>query len=88
MKKINDFLEMFKEINPEAFYPTDMKNAIIGYVERIGIEPLILLDKQKCLKILEEKGMSCEEVNEYFDYNIINSWIGEGTPYFATLIKG
>ena len=71
----------------EKLYPTDMKEAIIGTVERFGMEPQILLDRDKCIEILM-KDMTEEEAEEYFEYNTIGAWMGEGTPCFAVLIKG
>lgn len=87
MNKIDQFLEEFSEFNPEALYPTDMKHAVIGYMERFGMEPLILLDREKCIKGLMKDGMSYEEANEFFEFNTIGSWVGKGTPCFATLLK-
>ena len=86
-ERIEDFIEMMESINPEAAYPSDMKEAIIGYVERIGMEPIILLDREKCLDILmKDSNMTYDEAIEYFEFNTIGSWVGEGTPAFATLI--
>ena len=91
VKKIKSNLELLLEdistINPDAKYPTDMKSAIIGYVERIGMTPVILLDKDKCLSILMTDGMTYEEAIEFFDYNTFGAIMGEGTPCFATLCK-
>lgn len=36
---VDDVLEYINEINPEALYPSDMKDAVIGYVERFGLQP-------------------------------------------------
>lgn len=88
MKRIDEFLEDMGELNPEAMYPTDMKEAIIGYVERSGMEPQILLDREKCYQCLVKDGMTYEEAVEFFDFNTIGSFMGDaGTPCFATLIK-
>lgn len=88
MKEIDNFLEMMEEMNPHAQYPSDMTEAIIGYVERFDMAPLILLDREKCIDILmRDSDMSYEDVIEYFEFNTIGSWVGEGTPFFATLIK-
>jgi hypothetical protein len=74
------------EVNTEALYPTDLKEAIIGMVERYGQSPLILIDKIKCLEIFKKRdGMTLEEAEEFFDFNVIGAWMGEGTPCFATL---
>jgi len=51
------------------------------------MEPVILLDKDKCIELLMADGMSLDDAYEYFDFNVIGSWVGEGTPAFATLIK-
>lgn len=84
----SDFLEVMAEINREACYPTDLEEAIIGMVERFGMEPLILLDRKKCLSILKERdGMDHDEAEEFFDFNVIGAWVGKGTPCFATLIE-
>lgn len=85
--KIDEFLEAMGDINPESQYPTDMKEAIIGYVERFGMEPQILLDRTKCIKILMKDGMTREEAQEFFEFNTIGSYVGEGTPCFATFVK-
>jgi len=65
MSKINEFLDEMKEVvNEEAAYPTDMKEAIVGYVERFGMTPQILLDRKKYIDILMKQGMELEEANE------------------------
>jgi hypothetical protein len=88
MGSIDEFLEEVACTNEEALYPTDLKDAIIGTVERFGMSTLILLDKEKCFGIfMERDGMSFEEAQEYFDFNVIGSWMGDGTPCFATLIQ-
>lgn len=48
--------------------------------------PQVLLDRTKCIKILEGQGMTNEEAEEFFEFNTIGSGMGdEGTPLFATL---
>lgn len=85
---IDNFLEDIASINEEAQYPTDLKDAIIGRVERFGTPTLILLDREKCLQIfMERDGMTREDAEEFFEFNVIGSWVGEGTPCFATLLE-
>jgi len=61
--------------------------AIVGIVERFGdSEAIILYDKEKVISILM-KDMPREDAEEYFYYNILGAYVGEGTPAFATLIK-
>ena len=94
-------LEYISEINPDALKVDDFDDCIIGIVERFGMEPLILYDKQKMVDKLanqylndsmkENDGLWASEAlqmaEEYFDYNIIGAWMGRGTPCFATLNK-
>jgi len=88
-EKINVAGELFGEfLKKILMYPTDMKRAIIGYVERAGgMQPQILLDRDKCIGILKNQGMTEEEAIDYFEFNTIGAWMGEGTPLFATLKK-
>ena len=80
----------------EEIIPTDktmradgLNKAIIGTVERYGFsETVILYDKEKVIEILMADGIeSREEAEEYFYYNIVGAYVGEGTPAFATLNK-
>ena len=87
--KIKYFLDHMQDINPDALYPTDMKDAIIGYVERAGMSPQILLDREKCIDCLVKGGIKVrDDAEEFFEYNTIGSFMGkEVTPCFATLIQ-
>ena len=88
MDPIDECLEIISEMNEEALYPTDLKGAVLGMVERYGQSPLVLMDTKKCLDIfMERDGMTEEEAREFFEFNVIGAWTGEGTPCFATLIK-
>ena len=80
-----NILDEIHELNPEALVPDGLEDAVIGYVERCGMEPLVLLDRTKCIKIFIDEGMSEEDAIEHFEYNVIGSWVGDGTPCFATL---
>jgi len=59
--------------------------AIIGTVERFGdAETIVLYDKDKVMEILM-KDMPEEEAVDYFYFNILGAYVGEGTPAFATI---
>jgi len=64
--------------------PAYFDKAIIGMVQRIGLDA-ICYDRDKVLEILmEEEGMSFEDAVEHFEYNIIGSWVGDSTPLFLS----
>lgn len=69
----------------EALFADGFDEALIGYVQR-GAMMVALYDTRKCIEILiTSEGMSEEEALEYFEYNILGAWVGDGTPAFAYL---
>lgn len=81
------FKDSIAELNSEALLLDGFDEAIVGYVERIGTDPVVTYDKNKIIEILEREGLTYEEALEHFDYNIIGSWLGEATPFFLTSIN-
>lgn len=73
------------EINPEALLCDGFDEAIIGMAERINLGPVVAYDVQKIIEIMVERdGMTYEEAYEFYDYNIVGSWMGDFTPIFIT----
>ena len=54
--------------------------AIIG-VAHIFNKRIVAYDTKKCIKILM-KDMTHNEAVEYFDFNVLGSYVGEYTPAF------
>jgi hypothetical protein len=79
--------DMLAEVHDEMIVADGFDEALIGYVERIGSETVALYDRDKCILILERYGMTDEEAVEYFEFNVIGSYVGKFTPAFATIIK-
>ena len=45
--------------------------------------PLAAYDRAKCIKILMDRdGMTEDAAEEFFEFNVIGAWLGEGTPVF------
>ena len=64
-------------------------DAIIGIGSRCGQPDLIVYDVDKCLDILVDgDGMSYEEAQEYFSFNVEGAWVGEGTPIWLHRLDG
>ena len=75
--------ELLKEENPEALLADGFEEAIIGICRRYGQVPLATYDYEKCIEILMKRdGMSYEGAVEFFDYNVLGAWVGEGTPVY------
>ena len=62
--------------------------ALIGVCERAGQPTIAMYDKDKCINLLIERdGMTEEEAEEYFYFNVVGAWVGEYTTCFVTLYK-
>lgn len=61
---------------------TGLEHAFIGIVVRYGAEPIACYDLNKVLDGYVADGMTYEEAQEFFDFNVIGAWVGDGTPCF------
>jgi len=61
------------------------EDCVAGIVERFGQEPIVCYDIAKVLNKLQADGMEEDEALEFFHFNQIGAWMGEGTPCFITL---
>ena len=76
-----EFLLLGEGDERERFEP-----AILGIAHRFGMQPIVAYDYRKVIEIFAED-MSHEEAQEYFDFNVIGAWVGEGTPIFIEVIE-
>jgi len=76
MLMIKDMLEEHNCLIPDGY-----DNAIIGISQ--CSTPKAVYDTNKCIKILIERDkMSEQEALEYFEFNVLQSYVGEKTPIF------
>lgn len=57
-------------------------DCIVGVVHRYGMEPVLCYDQEKVVEKLIANGMTMDEAVEFFYYNQIGAWVGNGTPCF------
>jgi len=59
--------------------------AFIGLAHRAAnAHPVAAYRFQKVIEIFEERdGMTRDEAFEFFDYNVIGAYVGDGTPVFV-----
>jgi hypothetical protein len=50
------------------------------------MQPIVAYDYRKVIEIFAED-MEYEEAVEYFDFNVIGAWVGEGTPIFIEMFE-
>jgi hypothetical protein len=85
-EEIEQFIESYVEAS-EILLADDFDDAFIGTAERFGMQAVAAYDEQKCIEILMSQGMDEEEAREYFEYNTLGAWVGEGTPIFINLYR-
>ena len=67
---------------PDLLTADGFDEAILGVVERIGVQA-VCYDLDKVISILMERdGMDEDEAWEYYQFNIAGAWVGESTPLF------
>ena len=73
-----------QEQNPEALTADGFDDAIIGLAYRAGSEPLVAYSISQCVQVLMDRdGMTYDEAVEYFNFNVVDAYVGEGTPIFV-----
>ena len=69
--------------------PRDEYDAcIIGIGCRFSSGPLAVYSMPKVLKVMEGWGMDEDGAQEYFNFNTLGAWMGNGTPLFVELFNG
>jgi hypothetical protein len=78
---------MIADINEDLILlPENFDKALIGFIERAGMETIALYDKDIVLSIfVDDDGMNMLEAEEWFEFNVLGSYMGVGTPAFATI---
>lgn len=67
------------DIDEDIIVFTGLDEAIIGFGYHFN-QAVAIYDLGKILALLTKQGLSIEEAEEHFSYNIAGSWIGPGTP--------
>jgi len=62
---------------------TDFDACIVGVVQRNGQEPAVCYAYEKVLHTLQSRdGVSGDDAEEHFSFNILGSYVGDTTPCF------
>ena len=73
-----------QEQNPEALTADGFDDAIMGIAYRAGSEPLVAYSISLCIQVLMDRdGMDYDGAVEYFNFNVVDAYVGEGTPIFV-----
>jgi hypothetical protein len=75
--------ERLAEIDEEILMADGFDEALVGYAQRCGQPALAVYDRNKCVDLLVQRdGMTHEEAEEYFEFNVVGAWVGDRTPLF------
>ena len=83
---LQEILGLLEMENPDALLmePRDRYDAcIVGIGHRFNDGPLVMYSIERILGVLEADGMTGEEAVEWYHFNILGAWVGEGTPIFV-----
>ena len=62
------------------------EDAFIGIADVFGRPSLAAYDRDKCVEILITRdGMTHEDAEEYFEFNVAGAFVGEDTPIYITM---
>lgn len=76
--------EHLADLNPEAKFFDGLDEALLGIGFRFGVEQVALYDSEKCIEVMMKRdGMTREEADDFFGFNIAGAWLGAGTPLFC-----
>ena len=80
-------LEFIQDNYPDVLIADGFDKAIMGIVERFGMNPVVLYNKNKCIDIMIKRdGMTESEAIEFYYYNIVGAHMGDYTPCFAEIL--
>ena len=76
--------ENFPDNLDDILLADGFEEAFMGVAQSKGSKPRACYDSGKCIKVLMEDGndMTAREAVEYFEFNVIDAYVGESTPAF------
>lgn len=78
--------EELAEENEKMLFADGFDDALIGTVQVFN-NTVALYDRAKCIRVLQGQGMTWEDAEEYFDFNVTGAYVGENTPAFASIMR-
>jgi hypothetical protein len=83
MTKLEMVLEQYPD--EELLSADGFENAVMGvYYERENGVYKLVYSRARCIQILMQRdGMTYEEAEEFFDFNVEGAYMGEKTPIYV-----
>jgi hypothetical protein len=75
--------ETMLDTDDEMLKADGFEGAFLGVCRRFGQQPIIAYSRELCVETLMRRdGMDDEEADDFFCFNVLGAWVGEGTPAF------
>ena len=81
LSKRDAVIELVGLSGQNALFADGYDDAIIGV--ELDYEPRVVYDQNKIIDILMADGMTDEEAQEFFDFNIAGSYVGKQKPIYV-----
>jgi len=66
----------------DAITADGFEKALLGFGHQFNTR-VAVYSKDRCLHVLMDRdGMSREDAEDFFDFNVAGAWVGEGMPVF------
>ena len=79
---IEELIAMYGEESETMMLVNGMDRAFVGVAIPFGEKIRAVYEIGKIIEILQDQGMSNDDAEEYFDFKIACSCVGEQTPIF------
>jgi hypothetical protein len=83
---MNKYIEAMKELNPDALKADGFDDCIVGIVDTFHGH-VFLYDKQKVIESLMRDDMTEEDALEFFEFNIVGSYVSTFTPVYLEIVE-
>ena len=61
----------------------EFMDCAVGVISGAGLSDRLCYDYDKCVQVFVERdGMSLEDAEEYFQFNVLGAYVGDRTPVF------
>jgi len=86
MSDKNAFQKMYEnKETSDALLADGFDDALLGF-GRQNYRDVAVYNVDRCIEILQSRdGMSEEDAVEFFEFNVVGSWVGPNTPIFMSL---
>jgi hypothetical protein len=71
-----------KDLGQDTLLADGFEDALLGY-GRHGPSVVAVYDWKRCVTILQTRDrMTLDEAEEFIEFNVVGSWLGQNTPVF------